>query len=67
MEGYVALRNEPLLSVDEVAEFLGVSRPTIYRLISSGDLRPVVVGARKRFFPEEIRQYLERHREAVPT
>jgi len=36
---------EQLLRVDEVAEFLAVSRRSVYRLVQSGQLRCVRVGA----------------------
>jgi excisionase family DNA binding protein len=41
-------RRRRLLTVDEVAAALAVSRPTVYRLFQSGQLRPVRVGARWR-------------------
>ena len=53
----------PLLSVNEVAELLGISRPTVYALIRRGELVPIRVGERARFEPADVRAYLERHRE----
>jgi excisionase family DNA binding protein len=61
--GYSALR-APLLTVDETAAFLGVARSTVFRLIRNGELRPVRVGQRHRFRPEDLDAYLER--EASP-
>jgi excisionase family DNA binding protein len=64
-QGYGASRSdssgdlEALLTIDSLARLLRVSRPTIYRLIQSGDLTPVQVGARKRFQPDDIRRFLE--------
>jgi excisionase family DNA binding protein len=54
---------EPLLTVAAVCEVLGVSKPTLYRLIHAGELTPIRVGQRARFEPAELRAYLERHRE----
>jgi excisionase family DNA binding protein len=51
---------EPLLSIKAVASWLGVSRPTIYRLVDAGALHPVRVGERLRFYPADVRAYLDR-------
>jgi excisionase family DNA binding protein len=56
----------PLLSINEVAELLGISRPTVYALIRRGGLVPIRVGERIRFDPADIRAYLERNREISP-
>lgn len=60
-------RLEPLLDVREVARILGISRDGVYKLIGEGELRPARVGERWRFLPDDVRAYLDRHREAVPT
>lgn len=51
-----------LLSVNEVAYFLGVSRDSVYRLVRKGVLPYVRVGDRLRFRPVEIDAYLTRER-----
>jgi len=56
---------EPLLTIADVARFLGVSRATVYSLMRSGELVPIRVGERSRFQPIDVRTYLERHREAA--
>jgi len=48
----------PLLSVDETATILRVSRATIYRLVNRGELHAVKVGAQLRIAPAELRQYI---------
>ena len=48
----------PLLSVDETATILRVSRATTYRLIDRGELHAVRVGAHLRIAPAELRQYI---------
>ena len=53
----------PLLSINEVAAILGVSRASVYTLINAGEIVPIRVGERARFDPTEVRAYLERHRE----
>ena len=40
---------QPLLSVDDAAAFLRVSRRQVYRLVESGELKPLRVGSRLRF------------------
>jgi excisionase family DNA binding protein len=56
----------PLLSINGVAGLLGISRPTVYALISRGELVPIRVGERARFDPADVRAYLDRHREGSP-
>ena len=53
----------PLLSINEVAELLGISRPTVYALIHRGQLVPIRVGERARFDPADVRLYLERNKQ----
>jgi excisionase family DNA binding protein len=53
----------PLLSINEVARLLGISRATVYELMRDGALVPIRVGERARFEPADIRAYLDRQRE----
>ena len=63
-ESYLGLR--PLLTIKEAAEYLNVSRPTLYRLMREGELAPSArVGRRWRFRLEELDTYLNRDREPV--
>ena len=57
---------EPLLTIEEAASFLAVSRRQVYTLLERGDLPAVRVGTRVRFIPADVRAYLERHREGRP-
>jgi excisionase family DNA binding protein len=59
---YDAPPTERLLTVNEIADRLAISRDTVYRLVRSGDLHTVRVGERLRFRPPEIDAYLERNR-----
>jgi excisionase family DNA binding protein len=54
---------EPLLTIDATAAFLGISRRQVYTLLERRELPCVRVGERTRFLPEDLRAYLERHRE----
>lgn len=46
MSSCAALSGKPCLSISEAALFLGVSRPTIYKRIESGDIHPIRYSAR---------------------
>lgn len=50
-----------MLTLDDVAALLAVSRRTIERLIACGELpRPVKIGASSRMPEEDIHRYIER-------
>jgi excisionase family DNA binding protein len=59
---YETSRIEPLLTIRQVGEVLGISRASIYRLIDAGELEPIKVGTLPRFAPEDLRGYIERKR-----
>lgn len=63
---YDSDRLEQLLTISDVARLLGVSRGSVYGLMRIGELVPIRVSERARFAPADIREYLERHREAGP-
>ena len=57
------VRNEPftearLLTVNEVADLLRVSRMTVYRLIKNGELPALRVGRSYRLREEDVHTYL---------
>ena len=60
---YEVDRLTPCLSINEVAEILGISRGSVYTLMRTGALRPTRVGQRARFEQADIRAYLDRNRE----
>lgn len=49
-----------LLKVAEVAQLLRVSKMTVYRLITSGELRSARVGRSYRLTEEDVNAYLQR-------
>jgi excisionase family DNA binding protein len=57
--------SQPLLTVDDTAAYLRVSRRQVYKLVSCGELRTVRVGERLRFRPADVDEYLDR-RQAEP-
>jgi len=53
--------SEPrLLKVAEVAQLLRVSKMTVYRLITSGELRSARVGRSYRLTEDDVNAYLKR-------
>jgi len=54
-----------LYTPNQVADYLHVSRGTIYSLISRGDIESIKVGRNRRFTPEQIRGYINKHRQVV--
>jgi excisionase family DNA binding protein len=58
--------SQPLLTVDEAASYLRVSRRQIYKLVSGGELRTVRVGERLRFRPADVDRYLDRQTATAP-
>jgi len=51
---------EPLLyDVDAACKILGgISKPMVYRLVQTGELRPVKVGSRSMFTMEELQRFV---------
>jgi excisionase family DNA binding protein len=50
--------SDPLLDVNEAAEYLTVSRATLYREVKRGKLVAVKVGASTRFRRSELERYI---------
>ena len=53
-QAYADQRSAPLMTVDETAAFLRVSRRQVYRLLDSGELPAVRVGTRIRIDPDAL-------------
>lgn len=54
---------EPQLTTQQAADLLGVSRPTVVRLIESGELRADRNGSRRRLLLSEVLAYRDRRRQ----
>lgn len=52
--------SDTLLSVDEVASLLGVSRRSVDQIIAEGDLKPLYIRSARRFSRSTIDAYLRR-------
>lgn len=53
---------EPLMTVEEVAQYFRVGRQTVYNMASSGTLSSVKIGGALRFRKSEIIAYNENRR-----
>ena len=55
------LDNYKLVSVNDAAKLMAISRRTVERLVSGGDLpRPIKIGSCSRFRIKDITGYIER-------
>ncbi len=50
------------ISYTETAQFLGLSRPTIDRLIAREEIPSYKIGKRRLFDPEELVEWVKSHR-----
>lgn len=50
-----------LYTVGQVADYLHVSRSTIYSLVRRGHLGSISVGRHKRFTAQHVKEYLNTH------
>src|SRR5437773_12166023 len=57
--------SEELLTLNEAVEFLGTSRPTMYRWLERGDVKGLKVGKQWRFRKHDLLSYMERSPAAV--
>lgn len=51
------------MTIPETARLLAVSRPTVYRLISDGELSPIRLRSHLRVSEVDVRALIERRRE----
>ena len=56
---------EKLYRIPEVMDYLGMSRPTVYRYVSSGQLRSVKIGGARRVTESGLVEFVEAHAEGV--
>jgi excisionase family DNA binding protein len=57
---------DKLLTVSDLMASLRISRPTLYRLLKSGQLIPVRIGKRTLFDPADIRAFIEASKSGMP-
>jgi excisionase family DNA binding protein len=57
---------QKLLTVEDVMANLRISRPTLYRLLKTGQLVPVRIGKRTLFDPADIRSFIETSKKTNP-
>ena len=58
---------DKLLTVVDLMASLRISRPTLYRLLKSGQLIPVRIGKRTLFDPADIRAFIEASKSGTPS
>jgi len=58
----LAIPAEQLWTVREAAAFLRIGRNAVYEMVKREELPSIRVGSRVRFFPAELRAWLERQR-----
>lgn len=51
-------KEDKYLTVDEVSEMLNISRPSVYRFINNGDLKPQQVGKKKMFKKSDVENFI---------
>ena len=51
---------EKLLTYEQVAELLGVTPRTVFKLVAEGELRAARLGGSVRFDPADLRAYIDR-------
>jgi len=56
---------EKLLTTDQVAEYLAVSRKTVYRIINAGKLDAIKVESIIRIPEESLKEYVESNKKAI--
>ena len=56
-----------LLTPAEVADYLNVSRGTVYSLLSRGEIDSIKIGRNRRFTPQHVSEYIQRRGAAVIT
>jgi excisionase family DNA binding protein len=52
---------ESLMNIDEVCAVLGCKKSKLYQLLASGLLESVKVVGSRRFRPDAVREFVERH------
>jgi excisionase family DNA binding protein len=65
MEQAQASHRAPLVSLDDAATYLGISRDGVYRLIASGELTGIKIRRRTLLDPNDIDRLIERSKTVV--
>jgi excisionase family DNA binding protein len=52
---------DQLLNVGQAHKTLGISRPTLYRLIRCGEIAVVKIGSRTLFRADDLRNFVNQH------
>jgi excisionase family DNA binding protein len=52
----------PLLSIEDVRDYLGLGKTVVYEMIRSGELPHIRIRNRVRVSADDLRAYIDRHR-----
>jgi excisionase family DNA binding protein len=55
-----------LLTINEVADHLGISRSKVYQLVSRGDIKSLAIGRNRRVSPAALAEFINTPREVIP-
>lgn len=56
---------DDILTLEELAEYLKISKPTLYKLVENGKIPALKLANQWRFKKEDIDKWLERHRQST--
>ena len=59
VRGLAVNGEDPLLDIDDVADYLGVCRRTVETIITKGKLKPIRVRSQRRFTRDARQAYLQ--------
>ena len=59
----MAAPSDDIMTMDELAEYLKISKSTLYKLVQDGKLPGQKIGKRWRFHKEAIDEWLKQHPE----
>ncbi len=53
---------EELLTLEELASYLKISKPTLYKMVENGKIPALKIANRWRFKKDDINRWVEKHR-----
>ena len=61
MSASAFIRQQLVLTIQQAAEMLAVSKSTLYRLINNGEIETIRIGSLQRIRPSALDRYLDRN------
>ena len=56
---------DDILTLEELAEYLKISKPTLYKMVENGKIPALKLANQWRFKKEDIDKWLEQHRQST--